>query len=263
VSDLTHANDDLNNLVAGTGIATLFLDSRLRIGRFTPGATAILNLLPGDVGRPLAHVVSNIVGYDRVIEDAQAVLDTLVPTEVEVQTRTGTWYLLGVRPYRTIENVVEGVVLTFTDTTEMRRKEAIVQEAEGLRRLAAVVRDAGDAIVVHDNDGGIVAWNPRAALMLGWTEAETETMNLRDLVPGPPQADAPRLTDELARAALLQPQNARWIARDGRVVDVSLVATALLDADGAQYAIATTVRERTNSLDAGVGDRLPEDVTHA
>ena len=77
VADLSRANNDMNNLLAGTGIGTLFVDHQLRIPRFTPAVTDVLNLIPSDVGRPVGHIVSNFVDYDRLLDDVQAVLDTL------------------------------------------------------------------------------------------------------------------------------------------------------------------------------------------
>jgi two-component system, chemotaxis family, CheB/CheR fusion protein len=99
VADLTRANNDMNNLLAGTGIATVFVDHQLRVLRFTPTATQIINLIQSDVGRPVAHIVSNLVGYDRLTADAQAVLDTLIPKEAEVQTAEGRWYTISNSKY--------------------------------------------------------------------------------------------------------------------------------------------------------------------
>jgi two-component system, chemotaxis family, CheB/CheR fusion protein len=118
VVDLTRVNNDMNNLLAGTGIGTIFVDSRLLIRRFTPAVTKLINLIQSDVGRPVNHVVSNLVGYDRLKEDIQAVLDTLIPREDKVQTENGGWYLLRIQPYRTLENVIEGAVITFIDITK-------------------------------------------------------------------------------------------------------------------------------------------------
>ena len=89
VADLSRANNDMNNLLAGTGIGTVFVDHQLRIQRFTPAVTQVINLILTDVGRPVGHIVSNLAGYDRLVEDVKAVLDTLVPKEVEVQTKAG------------------------------------------------------------------------------------------------------------------------------------------------------------------------------
>ncbi len=87
VADLSRANNDMNNLLAGTGIGTVFVDHQLRILRFTPTASRIINLILSDVGRPVGHIVSNLVGYDRLVADTQAVLDTLIPKEVECRPR--------------------------------------------------------------------------------------------------------------------------------------------------------------------------------
>ena len=137
VADLSRANNDMNNLLAGTGIGTVFVDHQLRILRFTPAVTQIINLILSDVGRPVGHIVSNLVGYDRLVADVQAVLDTLVPKEVEVQTTAGAWYMLRIRPYRTLDNVIEGAVITFVDITELKHIEDALEKANALLRMKA------------------------------------------------------------------------------------------------------------------------------
>jgi two-component system CheB/CheR fusion protein len=140
--DLTRANNDMNNLLSGTGIATIFLDHQLRILRFTPTANEIINLIPTDAGRPVAHIVSNLVGYDRLVADAQAVLDTLIPKEVEVQTKAGRWFSLHIQPYRTIANVIEGAVMTFVDITEVvRTREALARTTVDISELKELVTE--------------------------------------------------------------------------------------------------------------------------
>lgn len=113
VHDLSQANNDMNNLLAGTGIGTIFVDHKLCIMRFTPTATRIINLIQSDVGRPVGHIVSNLEGYDRLVADAQTVLNTLIPIEIEVKTLKDEWYTMRILPYRTIDNIIEGVVITF------------------------------------------------------------------------------------------------------------------------------------------------------
>jgi two-component system CheB/CheR fusion protein len=142
MQDLTRLNNDMNNLLSGTGIATLFLDHQLRILRFTPTASEIINLIPSDAGRPVAHIVSNLVGYDRLVADTQAVLDTLIPKESEVQTTAGRWYTLHIQPYRTIAHVIEGAVLTFVDITEMvRTREALALTKVDISELKELVAE--------------------------------------------------------------------------------------------------------------------------
>ena len=130
VADLSRVNNDMNNLLAGTGIGTVFVDHQLRIRRFTPAVAQFINLIPTDVGRPLGHIVSNLVGYDGLVADVQAVLDTLVPVEGEVHTRAGTSYRLHMLPYRTADNVVEGAVITFTELTAITVVRAAPREPD-------------------------------------------------------------------------------------------------------------------------------------
>ena len=197
VTDLSRANNDLNNLLAGTGIGTVFVDYQMRILRFTPAVTNAINLIPGDVGRPVVHIASNLVGYTRIVADTREVLDTLIPKEVEVETAEGTWYAMRILPYRTLDNTIEGAVITFVDITEMKRAVRALSKAEAAQRLAVVVRDARDVLTVHDLEGRIVAWNPVAEKMYGWTEAEALTMNVRDLVP---EEDRAKVTRQSATA---------------------------------------------------------------
>ena len=242
VADLSQVSNDMNNLLAGTGIGTVFVDHKLCIRRFTPAATAITNLIQSDVGRPIGHIVSNLVGYDQLPQDTQAVLDTLEPREIEVQSQAGEWYLLRVRPYRTLRNVIEGAVITFTDITELRAARAAAQDTEDIRRLAVVVRDAHDAITVQGLDGQILAWNPAAERMYGWSEAEALTMHTRDLIPKSERKEAQARITTLSQAAVLEPYQTQRLTKDDGCVDVWVTATALLNAFGEVYAIASTER---------------------
>jgi two-component system CheB/CheR fusion protein len=244
VVDLSQANNDMNNLLAGTGIATVFVDYRLCILRFTPAANKIINLIISDIGRPISHIVSNLLGYDRLVADTQAVLNTLIPKEVEVQTANENWYSLRINPYRTIDNVIEGAVITFVDITEMRQAKDSLRKANELLRLAVVVRDAHDAITVQDLDGNILAWNPGAVRMYGWSEAEALMMNIRDLVPEELREKALTKIIQLGRAEILEPYRTQRITKAGAVVDVLVTATALVNETGRMYAVATTERTR-------------------
>jgi two-component system CheB/CheR fusion protein len=201
-----------------------------------------VNLIPTDVGRPVGHIASNLAGYDSLARDAQAVLDTLVPREVEVRGTTGRWYQLRIQPYRTVENVVEGAVITFVDITDTKQMQAAVREADALRRLAVVVHDAYDAVTVQDLEGRILAWNPAAERMYGWGETEALTMNIRDVIPAGLCQEALARVKELGRAQVLAPYPTQRLAKDGRLVEVWLTATALVNERGDVYAIATTER---------------------
>ena len=244
VTDLSQANNDMNNLLAGTGIATVFVDYRLCILRFTPAANLIINLILSDIGRPISHIVSNLLGYNRLVADTQAVLNTLIPKEVEVQTANENWYSLRINPYRTLDNVIEGAVITFVDITEMKQAKDSLRKANELLRLAVVVRDAHDAITVQDLDGNVLAWNPGAVRMYGWSEAEALMMNIRDLVPEGLREKALTKIIQLGRAEILEPYRTQRITKAGAVVDVLVTATALVNETGRMYAVATTERTR-------------------
>jgi two-component system CheB/CheR fusion protein len=132
VTDLWRSNNDMNNLLNGTGIGSVFVDKQLNVLRFTPAASEIINLIPGDVGRPLGHIVSNLANYEQLIFDTQAVLNTLVVKEVTVQSKSGRWYTMRIQPYRTVENVIEGAVITFVDSTEfVNTKNALLKANKG------------------------------------------------------------------------------------------------------------------------------------
>jgi two-component system CheB/CheR fusion protein len=243
VTDLTRANNDMNNLLAGTGVGTVFVDHQLRILRFTPAASAIINLIPSDVGRPVGHIVSNLVGYDRLVADIRSVLDSLVPIEATVQATDGKWYAMHIQPYRTLDNVIEGAVISFVDVTEIvQARDALREANEQLQRLAVVVRDANDAITVQDLEGRITAWNPGATRIYGWSEAEALAMNTRDrIAPDRREEELARL-NQLGGAEILEPYETQHLSKQGEVVNVRIIATALLDAAGQIYAVATTER---------------------
>jgi two-component system CheB/CheR fusion protein len=242
VLDLSRSNNDMNNLLAGTGIGTVFVDHQLRILRFTPAASRIINLILSDVGRPVAHIVSNLVGYGSLVADLQAVLDTLVPREVDVLSLEGKSYTMRIQPYRTLDNVIEGAVISFVDITQRKHAEDALRKANELQRLVVVMRDARDAVIVQDMGGRILAWNPGAVRMYGWSEEEALRLNVRDRIP---QGLCEHALDQLARlsqAATLLPCLTQRITKQGNTVEISMISTALMNEDGQMYAVATTER---------------------
>jgi two-component system CheB/CheR fusion protein len=251
VGDLSRANNDMNNLLAGTGVGTVFVDYELRLLRFTPAASSIINLILSDVGRPVAHIVSNLVGYSSLMVDIKAVLANLVPIEREVQTSAGQWYTLRIQPYRTLDNVIEGAVISFVDITEIVRVRNELHKANDLLRLAVVVRDAHDAITVQDLSGKTLAWNPGAVRLYGWSEVQALQMNVHERIPESKREGALLKLASLSRSEVLQPYLTQRLTVTGAVLEVSIISTALLDEKGQMYAIATT--ERAKSGDAPDG----------
>ena len=242
VADLSRANNDMNNLLAGTGIATVFVDHQLRILRFTPSAAEIINLIAGDVGRPVSHIVSNLVGYSDMVADVRVVLKTLVSRAIDVRTAAGKWYAMRIQPYRTIDNVIEGAVITFVDISDIKRVEAALAAANKGLRLAVVVRDAHDAITVQDLDGRTIAWNPGAERLYGWSEAEALALHANERIPASLRTSEMAVVRQLGQAETLAPYRTQRIHKDGSMVDISMTATSLVNEAGQMYAIATTER---------------------
>ncbi len=132
LDELLQANNDMKNLLNSTEIATLFLDDALNIRRFTTRATRIFKLIPGDVGRPITDIVTDL-DYDALSSDAEDVLSTLTSIEKQVKTKDDRWFSARLMPYRTVDNVIDGLVLTFSDITAAKNLEAELRRLGGAR----------------------------------------------------------------------------------------------------------------------------------
>jgi two-component system CheB/CheR fusion protein len=199
VAELTAINNDIDNLLAGTEVGTIFLDRRLSIKRFTPFVTRLFNLIPKDLDRSLTHITSRIK-YDHLEQDAQEVLATLQTKEVEIETREGGWFTMRIMPYRTRENVIDGVVLTFTDITRLKALGDQVQEA--LNYAQGIVETVREPLLVLDGDLKIKSANRSFYQTFQTTRPSTEGRLIYDLGDG--QWDIPRLRELLEE---IIPQN--------------------------------------------------------
>jgi two-component system CheB/CheR fusion protein len=128
VDELSHASDDMKNLLDSTEIATLFLDDELLVRRFTPQTTTIIKLIPSDVGRPITDIATALE-YPGLVEDCQKVLRTLVFVENQVAARDKRWFAVRIMPYRTHDNRISGVVITFADITVTKKLEAAAKKS--------------------------------------------------------------------------------------------------------------------------------------
>ncbi len=164
VDELSQTNNDMKNLLDSTDIATLFLDSELRVRRFTSQATKVIKLIPGDVGRPITDQSSSLV-YPELVGDVQEVLRTLVFAEREVAARDGRWFTVRIMPYRTRENMINGVVITFTDITASRALEAKLRETLALYQ--ASFEKIGEGIIFQNGAGRVIFVNAAAEGILG------------------------------------------------------------------------------------------------
>jgi len=146
VDELSRSNNDMKNLLNSTDIATLFLDNNLNVRRFTTQATKLIKLIPGDVGRPITDLASDLL-YPELISDAREVLRKLGFAEKPVNTGDGRWFTVRIMPYRTLDDRIDGVVITFADITvaktleaKLRDKHAVLQEhvaGQSVRRPAS------------------------------------------------------------------------------------------------------------------------------
>ena len=127
MDELSRMNNDMRNLLNSTEIVTVFLDNELHVRRFTTGADKLFKLIPGDVGRPLSDIVSDLL-YPGMTEEAREVLRTLVFSEKQIATTDGRWFLVRIMPYRTMEDVIGGVVITFANITAAKTLEAELRE---------------------------------------------------------------------------------------------------------------------------------------
>ena len=136
VDELSQTNNDMDNLLNSTEIATLFLDSELRVRRFTPKAAKVIKLIPGDVGRPFTDIVTTL-DYPKFADDATEVLRTLIFKEKMVAASDKRWFSVRIMPYRTLENLIAGLVITFADASVSKALEAALRKEEvALRKLA-------------------------------------------------------------------------------------------------------------------------------
>jgi len=161
VEELSRANSDLHNLMSATQIATVFLDRRLHIMRYTPSAVPLFNFISADIGRPISDLKQRLE-YPELAGDAEQVLRTLLPVEREMRGSDNRWLLARVLPYRTVDDYIAGVVLTFIDITERRSFEGALRASE--QRLQTLADAVPQIIWTNDRDGRAVYFNR------GWYE---------------------------------------------------------------------------------------------
>jgi len=204
VEETGKANDDLNNLIAATDIATVFVDSALRIKRFTPRAADIFSLIASDSGRSLLDLTHRL-DYKDLAEDVEQTFNTLRMVEREVRSQDGRHYIARLLPYRTTDDRIEGAVMTFIDITGRREAEAKLLAGEARMRLVAEsTKDY--AIISMDGEGRVTSWNRGAERTFGYGEAEVIGRQL-DFLFLPEERERGLPASEMERAR-----------RDGRVL---------------------------------------------
>ncbi|HSW04297.1 chemotaxis protein CheB [Aquabacterium sp.] len=203
VEETSLINDDLQNFIASTDIATVFIDKGLQIKRFTPQASTVFNLIPSDLGRSLLDITTKL-DYPELADDARRTFAELRSFERSVRAHNGRHFLVRFLPYRTADDKISGAVLTFVDVSALRVAEQRMRlSEERLRTAAEATKDF--AIITSDKAGLITAWNAGAVRLFQWRDDEAI---------GQPLA---LIYTEEERAHDLPEQELRRAARDGRI----------------------------------------------
>lgn len=240
---VSRANSDLQNLMAATDVGTLFLDQSLRIKRFTPRISDLFSVTTSDEGRPITNFTHQL-DYDGLAADARAVLRNLTAIEREVKSRTEQWFLMRVRPYRTLDDRIDGVVVTFVDITErLRIEQALRESEERLRQEMRLVELSQTPIFVWDLDEGILQWNRGSEQLYGYPREQAVGRKKGELLKTQvPDSSFEALVQTLA-------ESGRWsgeliqTTRDGRQVTVE--AELELNTVGSRRLVLESTRDIT------------------
>ncbi|MBB6187431.1 chemotaxis protein CheB [Rhodanobacter sp. MP7CTX1] len=241
---LNRVNSDIRNLLDSTHIATLFLDRDLLIRSYTPAMTDLFHLRDGDKGRPI-NEISPRINYPELREDVARVLRDLAVAERTLRGKgDAPTYLLRMRPYLTINNLIDGVVLTFVDITEIQRLNS--EHA----RLAAIVNSSRDAIFGFSLDERITSWNASAERIFGMPAADVVGKPLSLLLPPNPSEDTKKFFVSHERSLRLAEFEMTWVRPNGESVPLSLNYSPVWDFDGTLLAgklIARDITERVRA----------------
>jgi two-component system, chemotaxis family, CheB/CheR fusion protein len=192
VEELNQTNDDLANFLNSAEVGTIFLDTAFCIRRFTPSATKLLSLIPLDLGRPVEHISSKFIDVN-LVTVADSVLKNLAAIEREVQSSDGSWYMMRCLPYRTLNNVIDGVVFTFSDVTRLKRSEESMQAARNYAE--SIVETIREPLLVLDPGLFVVSANRAFYQTFQVSPQDTENRHVYEL--GNRQWDIPRLRELL------------------------------------------------------------------
>jgi two-component system, chemotaxis family, CheB/CheR fusion protein len=211
----------------------------LRIKSFTSAAAELFRLIDSDLGRPITDIATRLA-YEHLPRDIARVLRSLSRVEQEVTTTDGSAsYIMRILPYRTLSNVIDGVVVTFVDITERKRNE------EALARLAAIVANSADAIIGLRPDGSISSWNLGAERIYGFTAEEAIGRPFSMTMPAEKQQELRQILERLRRSTPVNAFETERITKDGRHIQVSYTSTPVRSPAGKLLAAAVIERDVT------------------
>jgi two-component system CheB/CheR fusion protein len=230
---------DLTNLKNSTQIATIILDAGLHIRDFTPPMTGLFHLRESDRGRPVTDLVSRL-DYGRLEDDATRVIRDLVNIDREVVLKDrDTTFLLRMLPYRTIDNVIDGVVMTFVDITDRKRHE------RERATLSAIVDSSFDAIIGHTLEGTITSWNRAAETMLGYRRDDVVGRPMSILFPPEREDELEAIFKRVALGEVTTPFDSELICKDEGRITVALTVSPVKDEQGRIVSASTIVSDAT------------------
>ncbi len=247
-AELSLLNNDLVNLIGSVDIGILMLGTDLRIRRFTPAAQRVMNLIPGDVGRPLSDIKSNL--HHLSLEDMiNEVIDTMNAKELEVQDHLGRWYSMRIRPYKTLDNKIDGAVVVLVDINDLKR--AFVK----LGLLSRLFMVGVDPVLIHDIEGRILQVNDEVERIYGWSRAELLRKSITVLVPPDHHEATQQYWEQCRQGSLLTNIPAVHWNKARQRMRVQLTLTLLTDEHDAPVAIATMAQhvDRTRQVNAAIG----------
>ncbi len=237
IEELGQTNDDLQNLLSSSEIATIFLNRQLQVKRFTPRLADLFNLIDSDIGRPLRHLTGKI-SYPELEQDAETVLDTLTPIERELSSVDGKkHFMMRMLPYRTAEDQIDGVVVTFINITSRLLAE------ENRARLATIVEATNDAVIGESIAGVITSWNAGAEKIYGYSAAEMIGNRIDRLVPANLRQERADIVSRLKRGEPIRNLETERICKDGRHVQTSVSISPIYNRQQEIVATATIARD--------------------
>ena len=172
VEDYSKVDSDMKNLLNSTDIATLFLDKDLNIRRFTNQATKVFKLIKSDIGRRFTDIASDL-HYGELVDDANEVLRTLIFIQKQIPTKDGRWFSIRIMPYRTVDDRIDGLVITFFNLTDLKQIESELQKTAQMNQF--LLNSSSEAILRISPDGKIEEFNPSAEELFG--KKRTEVIN--------------------------------------------------------------------------------------
>lgn len=244
VEETVQINDDLQNLIASTDFATLFVDGNLKILRYTPRTADLFNIIPADLGRSLLDITHKL-DYADLAKDAAETFNALRSVEREVNSADNRWYIARILPYRTSENHIEGVILTFIDITQRHQAEERLKKGE--ERMRLVAESTKDyAIMTFDREGRFTSWNRGAERIFGYSEEEVLGQK-NELIFTPVDRQRGEPDDELRRARLYgRAEDERWhVRKDGSTFYCSGILSRLDDGETGTQGFAKIARDLT------------------